>query len=78
MQLRVRAGQNPACWLRLVHQEKEVILKTESLGNIGIYTKDAYKLAFQREPQDDGLSAETFTAPNGQTYQVFKAGGVEQ
>lgn len=55
-----------------------MILKTQSMGDIGIYTKESYKLAFERDPQDDGLSAESFTAPNGQTYQVFKAGSAEK
>ena len=63
---------------RLVHQEREVTMKLKSLGAVGLYTKESYKLVFGRDPLDDGLVAEAFTAPNGQSHQVFKARGTFQ
>ena len=60
--------------LRLVLQEKEVLVKLTSLGGVRIYTKETYHQQYGRDPADDGIQAESFTAPSGQQLQVFKAG----
>lgn len=49
--------------------------KVSSAGRVRIYTKDSYRLAYGRDGADDGLVAESWTAPTGQSLQVFKATG---
>ena len=57
----------------MVSQEKEVMTTLRSLGKVRILTREAYKQLYKREAADDGLVAEAWTSPTGQSLQVVKA-----
>lgn len=51
-----------------------MLTKLESLGAIRIFSKEAYRGHYGKDPSEDGVFAESFTSPTGQQMQVYKAG----
>lgn len=58
---------------RMVSQEKEVMVTWTAMGRVRAFSKEAYVKFYGREPGDDGLTPEPFTAPTGQSFQAYKA-----
>ena len=59
---------------RLVIQEKEVLTKICTAGVVRMYSPSAYRTAFGRDGGEDGLVAESWRPPTGESsIQVFKA-----
>ena len=68
----------PAClshFLRTVWTEKEIVTKISTLGFPLFYTAESYARSHGgRTPQEDGLTLEKMTMPNGAQVAGVKAG----